>query len=174
MHMDCSTRGSAPSRGVIVLLGDCPASAPVVTTIGRPSAGCQILLPLAAVRPRVPFLLAVETFFFRCSKTPPVWRVDAVWLCGDCGVALAFPVSFPLPLGVAPSCIGAGCALMSCCVCAISRISTRVLIQVSNRAVLRMRCSVTRESCVLQMTTPILRSSSTAFRDCTSSSRTRR
>ena len=41
----------------------------------------------------------------------------------------------------------------------MSRISSRVLIQLSNRAVWRMRCSSTRA----KMTTPSLRSSSTAF-----------
>ena len=78
------------------------------------------------------------------------------------------PLSFPLPfsLGVAPSCISASCESMYYCVRAIYRISSRVLIHLSNRAVLRVRCSLTREPC--KMTTSILKSSSAAFHDWTS------
>ena len=91
---------------------------------------------------------------------PLLWTVVAFRLEVTVAVRrpfLSFP--FPLPLGVAPSCIGAGCELMYCCVRETSWISSRVLIQLSNRAVLRMRCSLTRES--PKMTTPILSSSST-------------
>ena len=66
--------------------------------------------------------------------------------------------SFTLPLGVAPSCIG--------CVYATSKISSRFL------SCPTVRCCVwdvllTLESCMLKWTTPILSSSSTAFRDWT-------
>ena len=151
IDMDCSTRWL--SR----ISSSCGCHWP-------PFRRCQILLPFAAIRPHMPFLLAAEIIIFSVAVgfLAFAFALDGcrALACGDRGggVALAFPLSLPLPLGVDPTCIGACCAVMYCCVGAISRIWSRVLIQLSDRVVLRMKCSLTRESCMPKMTAPILRS----------------
>ena len=113
----------------------------------------QVLLPFATIPCHVPLLVAKENFFLRCRTLP--FALAFGWM-SRFGKTLRLPSLSPLLPGV-------GGELMYCCVRAMSRISRRVLIQVCNRAVFRIRCPLTRESCIPKMTTPIC-----AFRDCTS------